>query len=407
MAIKIKKPALASIGKNTNVDSQTKFGVMWVGSSQRAEEIIGAEPFADNLFVPHDNMLYISVQTANGLKWAYADMTAGGRSLFVPQFSPEFVIDLLFTNESLPASDWYPLDLRGTITKAYAYDEDTATQVEEISTNVSVNGFGNVYSTVVGSRLADYINQVYFTSNLSHVPSQSIALARVPGTNRSTRAIDISEMNLQPITRWFDFPQHFRDSAGAPLTPSTWTIRIKNRVGATLSSGTFTGSNPLPSLRVHITHDPSTHPYEVVVTSPGYQDGSMLMDPDTDMYEVVMYSDDTHKDNVSIIGRFFYNGSTESVGNLIVTVCPDSGESYGSLESLVRDGYFDLYSDDQDLISILSEDSAIRVVGYVEGLHWIDQYISFQNATRMDLSYGSVQWDFGEIYLEDYVTEIL
>lgn len=406
MAIKIQKPALASIGKNTNVDSQTKFGVMWVGSSQRAAEIIGAEPFADNLFVPHDNMLYISVQTANGLKWAYADMTADGRSLFVPQFIPEFVIDLLFTNESLAASDWYPLYLRGTITKAYAWDEDTETHVEEISTNVSVNEFGNVYSTVVGSRLADYINQVYFTSNLSHVPSQSIALARVPGTNRSTRAIDISEMNLQPITRWFDFPQHFRDSAGATLTPSTWTIRIKNRAGATLNSGTFTGSDLHPSLSVQVTSDPSTHPYEVVVTSPGFQDGAMVMDPYTDMYEVVMYLDDTYKNNVSIIGRFFFNGSTE-VGNLIVTVCPDSGESYGSLESPVRDGYFDLHSDDQDLTSILSEDSAIRVVGYVKGIYWIDQYISFQNATRMELNYGSVQWDFGEIYLEDYVNEML
>ena len=160
MAIKIQKPALASIGKNTNVDSQTKFGVMWVGSSQRAAEIIDTEPFAENLFVPHDNMLYISVQTANGLKWAYADMTADGRSLFVPQFSPEYVIDPLFTNENPTSSDQYPLDLRGTITKAYAWDEDTETQVEEISTNVSVNGFGNVYSTVVGSRLADYIGQI-------------------------------------------------------------------------------------------------------------------------------------------------------------------------------------------------------------------------------------------------------
>ena len=406
MAIKIQKPALASIGKNTNVDSQTKFGVMWVGSSQRAAEIIDTEPFAENLFVPHDNMLYISVQTANGLKWAYADMTAGGRELFVPQFRPNYVIDLLFTNDNLTASDWYPLDLRGTITKAYAWDEDTETHVEEMPTNVSVNGFGNVYSTVVGSRLADYINQVYFTSNLSHVPSQSIALARVPGTNRSTRAIDISEMNLQPITRWFDFPQHFQDSAGATLTPSTWTIRIKNRAGATLNSGTFTGSDLHPSLSVQVTCDPSTHPYEVVVTSPGYQDGAMVMDPYTDMYEVVMYLDDTYKDNVSIIGRFFFNGSTE-VGNLIVTVCPDGGESYGSLESPVRDGYFDLHSDDQDLTSILSEDSAIRVVGYVKGIFWIDQYISFQNATRMELNYGSVQWDFGEIYLEDYVNEML
>lgn len=105
MAIKIQKPALASIGKNTNVDSQTKFGVMWVGSSQRAAEIIDTEPFAENLFVPHDNMLYISVQTANGLKWAYADMTADGRSLFVPQFIPEYVIDLLFTNDNLTESD--------------------------------------------------------------------------------------------------------------------------------------------------------------------------------------------------------------------------------------------------------------------------------------------------------------
>lgn len=406
MAIKIKKQTLTSVGKNTNVDSQTKFGAMWIGSPQRAAEMISTEPLADNLFVPHDNMLYISVQTANGLKWAYADMTTGGRELFAPQFRPNYVIDLLFTNDNLTTSDWYPLDLRGTITKAYAYDEDTATQVEEISTNVSVNGFGNVYSTVVGSTLADYINKVNFASNSSIVPSQTITLARVPGTNRSVRTIDISEMDLQPITRWFDFPPYFRDSIGATLTPSTWTIRIKNSAGAILNSGTFTGADIHPSLPVHITHDPSTHPYEVVVTSPGYQDGSMLMDPDTDMYDVVMYSDNTYKDNVTIAGRFFYNGSTESVGNLIVSVCPDSGESYGGLESRVINGYFELYSEDPNLTSILSEDSAIRVVGYVEGLHWIDQYISFQNATRRDLSYGSVRYDFGDIYLEDYVTEI-
>lgn len=212
-------------------------------------------------------------------------------------------------------------------------------------------------------------------------------------------------MNLQPITRWFEFPQHF-ESDGATLTPSTWTISIKNRAGATLNSGTFTGSDLHPSLSVQVTCDPSTHPYEVVVTSPGYQDGAMPMDPYTDMYEVVMYPDDTYKGNVLIIGRFFYNGSTE-VGNLIVTVHPDGGEPYGSLESQVRDGYFDLHSDDQDLTSILSEDSAIRVVGYVKGIYLIDQYISFQNATRMDLNYGSVQWDFGEIYLEDYVNEML
>lgn len=407
MAIKIKKQTLTSVGKNTNVDSQTKFGAMWIGSPQRAAEMISTEPLADNLFVPHDNMLYISVQTANGLKWAYADMTTGGRELFVPQFRPNYVIDLLFTNDNLTTSDWYPLDLRGTITKAYAYDEDTATQVEEISTNVSVNGFGNVYSTVVGSRLADYINKVNFASNSSIVSSQTITLARVPGTNRSVRAIDISEMDLQPISKWFYFPQHFRDSTGATLTPSTWTIRIKNRAGATLNSGTFTGADIHPSLHVYITHDPSTHPYEVVVTSQGYQDGAMLMDPYTDMYEVVMYSDETYKENVTIMGRFFYNGSTESVGNLIVTVCPDSDESYGGLESPVKNGYFDLYSVDPNLTSILSEDSTIRVVGYVEGLHWIDQYISFQNATRRDVGYGSVIYDFGEINLEDYVNEIL
>lgn len=402
MAIKIKKEALASIGEHTTVQAQTEFGVMWTGTPYGAHQLVSSDPQAANLFVPYLNSLYISVQTANGLKWAKADMTDNGRELFAPN-STNWKVKVTITSNAYDDNEWFPLStFSGTIASVNGSGGYT------IPVNVSVDGVGEYIFEFSDPGPGWSPNDVSISHNYSYLQNPlHIYLQPQTDLKYASASCELSEY-CNIIYKHFRFSVAFTDGFGGTMNPgNSWSISLVNINGEVIRTETFTSATSSSTMYCYVGPNPDTQPYRAICNCDGFSSGEVYVNSLQDDYEIWMKPADAIKQTITISGDLSWDGDLDGVTDLHVYVCPDSSAPEAGYESPTRNANFTIYSEDPNFVdSITRDNSSLLIEGYAVdpyfGRRWISVYIPFTEAVRTQ-NFGHVFWTFSNINLAEWV----